>query len=99
MVRTVPRRAWLGSVVGLPSGSRAQLLGMGWFFFWAAMMLPRATREVARSILTWKPLPVGKEAAMGLVPKKGSQAPSGLMAGSQLVVASRIMLWSAALLQ
>src|SRR6476660_1876158 len=99
MVRTVPANACDALVVGLPSGSRAQPSGMDWLFFWAAMMLPRAVMLVARSILRWNPLLVGKLAAMGLVPKKALQPPSGLMAGSQLVVAMRIMSRSAALLQ
>ena len=33
----------------------------------------------------------GNDAAIGLVPKNASHPPAGLMAGSQLVVASRIM--------
>ena len=59
-------------------------------------MLPRATPEVARSIFTGNPLPVGNEAAMGLVPKNASYPPSGDMAGSQLVMASKTIFWLAA---
>src|ERR1700722_7310018 len=99
MVRTVPAKAAAASVVGSPSAVSAQPAGMGWPFFWAAMMLPRATIEVARSILTGQPLPVGKEAAIGLVPKKAWHAASGDIAGSQPVVASTIMSCFAARLQ
>src|ERR1700678_498730 len=99
MVRTVPAKAAAASVVGSPSGVSAQPGGIGWPFFWAAMMLPRATTEVARSILTGQPLPVGNEAAMGLVPKNAWHAPSGDMAGSQLVMANKIRSCLAARLQ
>src|SRR5580692_12639909 len=99
MVRTVPARAAAASVVGSPSTVSAQPAGMGWPFFWAAMMLPRATIEVAKSIFTGQPLPVGKEAAMGLVPKNAWHAPSGDMEGSQLVVANKIISCFAARLQ
>src|SRR5215469_9966025 len=99
MVRTVPARAAAASVVGSPSGVSAQPAGIGWPRFWAAMMLPRATIEVARSILTGHPLPVGKEAAIGFVPKNAWHAPSGDMAGSQPVVANRIISCFAARLQ
>src|SRR5580698_8599167 len=99
MVRTVPANAAAASVVGSPSAVNAQPGGIGWPRFWAAMMLPRATMEVARSIFTGHPLPVGKEAPMGLVPKYAWHAPSGDIAGSQPVVANRIMSCFAAILQ
>ncbi len=83
----------------MPSASIAQSGGMDSPRRAAAMMLPRATTEVARSILTGNPLPVGKEAPIGLVPKKGSLAPKGGMAGSALVVAMRTVPRSAAWLQ
>src|SRR5580765_4479208 len=99
MVRTVPARAAAASVVGSPSGESAQPSGILSPRFWAAMMLPLAIMEVAKSILTGKPLPVGNDAAIGFVPKKAWQAPSGDIAGSQLVMANRIMFWPAARLQ
>ena len=72
---------------------------MASLFLLAAMMLPRATIDVAMSIFMGKPLPVGKEAAIGFVPKKGWNPPAGDMAGSPLVIAIRIMPSSAARLQ
>ena len=44
--------AVVASVVGFPSTSSAQPCGIASPFFCAAMMFPRATSDVARSILT-----------------------------------------------
>ena len=72
---------------------------MGFFCLSAAMMLPRATIEVDRSTFTGNPFPVGNDAAIGLVPKKASLDPSGDIAGSQFVIASRMNPFSAIRLQ
>jgi len=96
---TVPARAAAASVVGRPSGSKAQPSGMRLPALWAAMMLPRATSEVAMSIRTGNPLPVGKDTASGFVPNIASHAPSGDMAGSQLVIAQSTRSCAAARLQ
>src|SRR5215469_4287511 len=99
MVATVPSKALCGSVVGCPSTSKAQSLGIGTSFLLAAMMLPRAIFEVARSTLIGYPLPVGNEQAMGFVPKNASEPPSGDIAGSEVVIASRMQFCAAARLQ
>src|SRR5215472_3333136 len=99
MVATVPSSALCASVVECPSMSNAQSPGIGTFFLLAAMMLPRATFDVARSTLIGYPLPVGNEQAIGFVPKKASEPPSGAIAGSEVVMARRVQFWAAARLQ
>jgi hypothetical protein len=60
--------------------------------FWAAtMILPRATWDSDRSIISGSPSRRGNMAAMGLVPNSGALPPHGAMAAGELPKASPTM--------
>ncbi len=73
-----------GSVVGLPSRSKAQPSGIDWPAFAAAISLPRATSDSDRSISSGSALWRGKTAAIGSVPKIGCFPPAAGIAAGEL---------------
>src|SRR5207247_9981137 len=79
-----PWSAVTGSVVVRPPASTAHPWGMGSPLRAALRILPRATWLVARSTTTGVDF-VGNAAAMGFVPRKGSWAPGGAIAGGVLL--------------
>src|SRR5690606_14383323 len=94
--RTAPSKAFLGSVVGLPSASIAHPSGIGLPVLAARMMFPLAVTLVERSMTTWGRPGTGIAAAIGFVPKYACRPPQGGMPLGELVNANPIIPRSAA---
>ena len=90
-----PASAAAGSVVGLPSASKAQSAGMVSPFCRAAMTLPRATLESDRSTTTGSSSSKGAAKATGFVPRSAVFPPHGAMAAGVLANISATSPWHA----
>jgi len=92
-----PLSAFCGSLVGLPSLSRAQSRGIFSFLRAAILILPLATTDDDISSITGISEEVGTAKAIGLDPRKGSAPPYGAMEGFPFVIMMAAIFCMAAL--